>query len=73
VDTGAVEDLILRVAQLKNDLPHVSRLDLVSVMAGRSGASVLEARGRAAVSSGVRGDGFVRRLSQADTTDTVPS
>ena len=73
VDTGAVEDLILRVAQLKNDLPHVSRLDLVSVMAGRSGASVLEARGRVDVSSGVRGDGFVRRLSQADTTDTVPS
>ena len=73
VDTAAVEQLVLRLAQLKNDLPQVSRLDLPSIMVGRSGAFVLEACGRVDAGSNVRGDGFVRRLSQADTTDTVPS
>jgi hypothetical protein len=68
-----VEQLVLRLAQLKNDLPQVSRLDLPSIMVGRSGAFVLEACGRVDAGSNVRGDGFVRRLSQADTTDTVPS
>ncbi len=73
VDTAAMEELVLRLAQLKNDLPHVFRLDLVSIMVCRSGAFVLEACGRVDVGSNVRGDGFVRRLSQVDTTDTVPN
>ena len=73
VDTAAVEDLILRLAQLKNDLPDVARLELNTVLVGASGASVLEACGRVQHTSVARSDGLVRRLNQADTVDTVPS
>lgn len=72
VDTAAIEDLVLRLAQLKNDLPDVARLDLDQVLAGAAGACVLEAAGRVERTSGARGDRYVRRLSQADIADTLP-
>ena len=42
VDVDAVERLLLRVAQLQNDLPQVRSLDLSLVLAGAEGASVLD-------------------------------
>ena len=49
VDVAAVEQLLLRVAQLKNDLPQVRSLELTLVLAGAHGATVLDgvAPGRA--------------------------
>jgi acyl-CoA synthetase (NDP forming) len=68
VAVDAVEDLLLRVARLKNDLPHVRSLDLNLVLAGPDGATVLNAVGRVEPAADARSDWFVRRLSsQADT------
>ena len=44
VDVDAVEHLLLRVAQLKNDLPQVRSLELNLVLVGAHGATVLNAR-----------------------------
>jgi acyl-CoA synthetase (NDP forming)/RimJ/RimL family protein N-acetyltransferase len=63
VDVDAVEHLLLRVAQLKNDLPQVRALDLNLVLVGAGGATVLDARGRVEPVSDARSDWFVRRLS----------
>ena len=41
VDVDAVEHLLLRVAQLKNDLPQVRSLELNLVLVGPHGATVL--------------------------------
>jgi acyl-CoA synthetase (NDP forming)/RimJ/RimL family protein N-acetyltransferase len=70
VDVDAVEDLLLRVAQLKNDLPQVRSLDLNLVLVGAGGATVLDARGRVEPVSDARSDWFVRRLS-AQAGDTA--
>jgi acyl-CoA synthetase (NDP forming)/GNAT superfamily N-acetyltransferase len=48
VDTGALEDLLLRVSRLADDLPEVARLDLDPVLAGPAGAVVRGARLRLA-------------------------
>ena len=45
VDVAPVEQLILRVAQLQNDLPQVSALDLPLVLAGADGCLGAERRG----------------------------
>jgi acyl-CoA synthetase (NDP forming)/RimJ/RimL family protein N-acetyltransferase len=63
VDVDAVEHLLLRVAQLKNDLPQVRSLELTLVLAGADGATVLNARGRVEPVADARSDWFVRRLS----------
>jgi acyl-CoA synthetase (NDP forming)/RimJ/RimL family protein N-acetyltransferase len=70
VDVDAVEHLLLRVAQLKNDLPQVRTLDLNLVLVGARGATVLDARGRVEPVSDARSDWFVRRLS-AQAGDTL--
>ncbi|MGZ4438496.1 MAG: acetate--CoA ligase family protein, partial [Nocardioidaceae bacterium] len=70
VDTAAVEALLLKVAQLKNDLPQVSNLQLNLVLVGAQGATVLNAEGRVAPVADARSDWFVRRLS-TDAGDTV--
>ena len=44
----AVEELIQRLARLKDDLPEVQALDLGLVLAGAEGAEVLRATGRVA-------------------------
>ncbi len=63
VDVPAVEALLLRVAQLKNDLPQVRSLELNLVLVGADGATVLNAVGRVEPVSDARSDWFVRRLS----------
>ncbi|NUR07805.1 MAG: GNAT family N-acetyltransferase [Nocardioidaceae bacterium] len=63
IDADAVEWLLLRVAQLKNDLPQVRALDLNLVLAGAHGVSVLNAVGRVEPVADARSDWFVRRLS----------
>ena len=52
VDTGALEDLLLRVSRLADDLPEVARLDLDPVLAGPAGAVVRGARLRLATPPG---------------------
>ena len=63
VQVEAIEDLLLRIAQLKNDLPQVRSLELNLVLAGAHGATVLNAVGRVAPAADARSDWFVRRLS----------
>jgi acyl-CoA synthetase (NDP forming)/GNAT superfamily N-acetyltransferase len=48
VDTGALEELVLRASRLADDLPEVARLDLEPVLAGPAGAVVRGARLRLA-------------------------
>ena len=70
VDVEAVEHLLLRISQLKNDLPQIRTLDLNLVLVGAGGATVLDARGRVEPVSDARSDWFVRRLS-AQAGDTL--
>ncbi len=62
VDLAAVEDILMRLSQLKNDLPEVSLLALDLVLAGAPGASVLDASGRVANMPAARSDTMVRRM-----------
>ncbi len=71
VDLAAVEDLVLRVARIKNDLPEVRLLDLSLVMAGPGGAAVLSAEASVAPATDARSDWFVRRMSEP-LADTLP-
>ncbi len=69
VDVQAVERLLLRVAQLKNDLPQVRSIDLNLVLAGAHGATVLNALGRVEPVTDARADWYTRRLdTQAGDT-----
>ena len=70
VDVDAVEWLLLRIAQLKNDLPQVRAVDLNLVLAGSDGATVLNAVGRVEPVTDARSDWFARRMS-AVTGDTL--
>jgi acyl-CoA synthetase (NDP forming)/ribosomal protein S18 acetylase RimI-like enzyme len=72
VDVAEVERLIQRVAQLQNDLPQLSALELSLVLAGADGATVLTAAGRVEPVVDPRSDWFVRRLSRP-LGDTLPS
>jgi acyl-CoA synthetase (NDP forming) len=72
VDVEAVEHLLLRVAQLKNDLPQVRSLDLDLVLVGVGGATVLNATARVEPVADARSDWFVRRLS-VQAGDTPPA
>jgi acyl-CoA synthetase (NDP forming)/GNAT superfamily N-acetyltransferase len=68
VDVAAVEDLIARLAELQNDLPQVSSLELSLVMAGVDAATVLTASGRVAAVKDPRPDSLVRRMPDLITT-----
>ncbi|MGH3386476.1 MAG: acetate--CoA ligase family protein, partial [Nocardioidaceae bacterium] len=72
VDVARVEDLLQRVARLKNDLPEVASLELGLVQAGASACSVLATSGRVAPVLDARSDWFVRRLS-VPVDDTPPT
>jgi hypothetical protein len=72
VDVAEVERLIQRVAQLQNDLPQVSSLELSLVLAGAGGATVLTAAARVDPVADPRSDWFVRRLP-TPAGDTLPS
>jgi len=71
VDVAEVERLIQRVAQLQNDLPQVSSLELSLVLAGAEGATVLTAAARVDPVSDPRSDWFVRRMP-TPAGDTLP-
>ncbi len=64
VDIDALAELLLRVAQLKNDLPQIAEIDLPLVHAGDDGAIVLTASGRLVPMADARSDWYTRRLSQ---------
>lgn len=68
VDVAAIEDLITRVAELQNDLPQVSSLELSLVLAGVDTATVLTASGRVAAVKDPRPDSLVRRMPDLATT-----
>ncbi|MCL2614743.1 MAG: GNAT family N-acetyltransferase [Nocardioidaceae bacterium] len=70
VDIEAVEDLLAKVAELQNDLPEVSSLELSLVLAGPESAAVLTARVRIARVKDPRPDSNVRRLP--DLLTTIP-
>jgi hypothetical protein len=72
VDVGEVERLIRRVAQLQNDIPQVSALELGLVLAGPHGSTVLSAEARLEQVSDARSDWFVRRMP-TQAGDTLPS
>ena len=72
VDVDAVQDVILRLASMKDDLPEIAELDLEPVLVGQNGLTALSARAKVVPSADRRGDWYVRRLSkQVVTGDTL--
>jgi len=64
VDTGALEDLLLRLGRLAEDIPEVAELDLNPVLAGPDGVVAVDAKLRLAP-VGAEPDPTLRRLSAA--------
>lgn len=64
VDIDAIEDVLQRLAHLKNDLPEVARLELRPALAGPEGVRGYEVTARVAPAPNVRTDRLVRRLGQ---------
>ncbi len=71
VDVAAVELMLLKVAQLKNDLPELRTLDLSLVLVSTKGAHVLSADAWVEPATTARAGWFERRLSDP-MVDTVP-
>lgn len=71
VDVAEIERLISRVAQLQNDLPQISSLELGLVLAGPDGCTVLTAEARVEQVAELRSDLFVRRMPDL-LGDTIP-
>ena len=69
VDVPAIEDVISRLAQLKDDLPDIERLDLGLVLAGVAGCRVLRASGRVHPRTDIRSDSLARRLADVADAD----
>ncbi len=69
VDVASIEQIIARLAQLKDDLPAVERLDLGLVLAGAEGCQVLRAAARVMAPADIRGDALTRRLAGASSSD----
>ncbi|MGA8114014.1 MAG: acetate--CoA ligase family protein [Actinocatenispora sp.] len=63
VDTDAVEELLLRLAQLAGDLPEVAELDLNPVIASEDGAIAVDVKIRLA-DPGAEPDPYVRALHE---------
>jgi acyl-CoA synthetase (NDP forming)/GNAT superfamily N-acetyltransferase len=66
VDTASLELLLLKVAQLKNDLPQVRDLDFNLVNVGSRGTTVLTALARVEPAVDARTDWYVRRMAVLD-------
>ncbi|MFC5678930.1 bifunctional GNAT family N-acetyltransferase/acetate--CoA ligase family protein [Aeromicrobium endophyticum] len=72
VDVDALQDIIVRLAAMKDDLPEIAELDLEPVTVHADGFTVLSARAKVLPSADRRGEWYVRRLSQpAATGDTL--
>ncbi len=69
VDVAALEDVIRRLARLKDDQPDVAVLDLGLVMVSHSGVEVLRATGSLRRSGAARSDRFTRRLTAPSASD----
>jgi acyl-CoA synthetase (NDP forming)/RimJ/RimL family protein N-acetyltransferase len=64
VDVEAIEDVLQRLAHLKNDLPEVSRLELRPALANPEGVRIVEVSGRVVPAPDARTDTLVRRMGQ---------
>ena len=64
VDVEAIEDVLQRLAHLKNDLPEVARLELRPAVAGPDGVRVVGVAGRVTPAVDARTDTLVRRMGQ---------
>lgn len=72
VDVDVLQDVIVRLAAMKDDLPEIAELDLEPVLVHGKGYSALSARAKVVPSADRRGEWYVRRLSQpASTGDTL--
>lgn len=64
LDIARIQDLILRLAALKDDLPEIAELDLEPVLASPTTLTAVSARAKVVPSSDKRGEWYVRRLSR---------
>jgi len=72
-DVAAIEELLQRLAALKDDLPEVAELALEPVHAHASGYTVLKAHASVSPSADTRSGWYVRRLSRpVGLGDTMP-
>ncbi|MEV7396191.1 GNAT family N-acetyltransferase [Aeromicrobium sp. NPDC092404] len=72
VDVDALQDVIVRLAAMKDDLPEIAELDLEPVLVHGKGYTALSARAKVVPSADRRGEWYVRRLSQpASLGDTL--
>jgi len=72
VDVDVLQDLIVRLAAMKDDLPEIAELDLEPVLVHGKGYTALSARAKVVPSADRRGEWYVRRLSQpASLGDTL--
>ncbi|MEO6605540.1 MAG: acetate--CoA ligase family protein, partial [Aeromicrobium sp.] len=72
VDVDALQDIVLRLAAMKDDLPEVAELDLEPVLVHGTGVTALSARAKVVPSADRRGEWYVRRLSRPGATgDTL--
>lgn len=72
VDVDALQDIIVRLAAMKDDLPEIAELDLEPVSVNAEGFTALSARAKVVPSADRRGEWYVRRLSQpASAGDTL--
>ncbi len=72
VDVDALQDIIVRLAAMKDDLPEIAELDLEPVLVHSKGYTALSARAKVVPSADRRGEWYVRRLSQpASMGDTL--
>ncbi|MFI5428804.1 acetate--CoA ligase family protein [Aeromicrobium sp. UC242_57] len=72
VDVDALQDVIVRLAAMKDDLPEIAELDLEPVAVHANGFTALSARAKVIPSADRRGEWYVRRLSQpAPMGDTL--
>ena len=72
VDVKSIQDILQRLAALKDDLPEVAELDLEPVLVTSDGSTALSARAKIVPSKDKRSEWYVRRLSQpAGSGDTL--
>jgi acyl-CoA synthetase (NDP forming) len=69
VDVPAIEEIVHRLAQLKDDLPDVQVLDLGLVLASADGAQVLRASGSLSAVQAGRSDVLTRRLTGPSSSE----
>ena len=71
-DVKSIQDILQRLAALKDDLPEVAELDLEPVLVTSDGSTALSARAKIVPSKDKRSEWYVRRLSQpAGSGDTL--